>query len=61
MLLLTQPTRYSELLTSKMVMPMHYGTFPPLKETPVQFKQALANFPTKVIVMEPGETRSFGQ
>jgi len=50
-----------ELLTSKMVMPMHYGTFPPLKGTPVQFKQALANFPTKVIVMEPGETRSFGK
>ncbi len=50
-----------ELLKSKMVMPMHYGTFPPLKGTPVQFKQALGSFPTKVIVMEPGETRSFGK
>jgi L-ascorbate metabolism protein UlaG (beta-lactamase superfamily) len=50
-----------ELLKSKMVMPMHYGTFPPLKGTPAQFKQALANFPTKVIVIEPGETRSFGR
>jgi L-ascorbate metabolism protein UlaG (beta-lactamase superfamily) len=50
-----------ELLKSKMVMPMHYGTFPPLKGTPAQFKQALGSFPTKVIVMKPGETRSFGQ
>ena len=50
-----------ELLKSKMVMPMHYGTFPPLKGTSVQFKQALANFATKVIVMKPGETRSFGK
>lgn len=48
-----------ELLKSKMVMPMHYGTFPPLKGTPAQFKRALANFPTKVIVMAPGETRNF--
>ena len=32
-----------ELLKSKMVVPMHYGTFPPLKGTPAQFKQALGN------------------
>jgi L-ascorbate metabolism protein UlaG (beta-lactamase superfamily) len=48
-----------ELLKTKTVMPMHYGTFPPLKGTPEQFKQALGDFPTTVIVMTPGETKSF--
>ncbi|MFQ5936294.1 MAG: metal-dependent hydrolase [Acidiferrobacterales bacterium] len=47
------------LLKSKMVMPMHYGTFPPLKGTPGQFQKALADFPAKVVIMQPGETRKF--
>lgn len=47
------------LLGTKTVIPMHYGTFPPLKGTPEQFEKALGDFPTKVIVMRPGETREF--
>jgi L-ascorbate metabolism protein UlaG (beta-lactamase superfamily) len=47
------------LLKTKTVMPMHYGTFPPLKGTPEQFKQALGDYPGEVVVMQPGETRKF--
>jgi L-ascorbate metabolism protein UlaG (beta-lactamase superfamily) len=48
-----------ELLKVERVVPMHYGTFPPLKGTPEQFKSALGDYPGEVIVMTPGETRSF--
>lgn len=48
-----------ELLKTPTVVPMHYGTFPPLKGTPAQFKEALGSTSTKVVVMEPGETRDF--
>lgn len=48
-----------ELLKVKKVMPMHYGTFPPLKGTPEQFKQALGSSKTEVVVMQPGDTMKF--
>jgi L-ascorbate metabolism protein UlaG (beta-lactamase superfamily) len=41
------------------VVPIHYGTFGLLKGTPEQFKNALQGFATEVIVMKPGELRSF--
>ncbi len=47
------------LLETKTVMPMHYGTYPVLKGTPEQFKQALGDYPGEVVVMQPGETRKF--
>ncbi len=47
-----------ELMKPKMVIPMHYGTFPPLKGTPQEFMEALGDSPLKVQVMEPGETLS---
>lgn len=47
------------LLKSKRVIPIHYGTFPPLKGTPEQFRQALGSAATEVIEMQPGEKRSF--
>ncbi len=47
------------LLKTPAVVPMHYGTFKPLKGTPAQFKQALGNSPTRVIEMKPGEIRNF--
>jgi L-ascorbate metabolism protein UlaG (beta-lactamase superfamily) len=47
------------LLKTKTVVPIHYGTFPPLKGTPAQFKAALGNSGTNVVVMQPGETRNF--
>ena len=43
------------LLKTPKVIPMHYATFPPLKGTPQQFKDALKG-DTEVIVMEPGQT-----
>ena len=46
------------LLKTKTVMPMHYGTFPPLKGTPQEFIDALGDSPVKVKVMSPGETMS---
>jgi len=46
------------LLKVSRVIPMHYGTFPPLKGTPEQFKQQLAGFDTEVIVLEPGDKRN---
>ena len=47
------------LLKTKTAIPIHYGTFPPLKGTPEQFKAALGDFPTKVIDMQPGNTQKF--
>jgi L-ascorbate metabolism protein UlaG (beta-lactamase superfamily) len=41
------------------IIPMHYGTFPPLKGTPEEFKKHLAGVSTEVIVMTPGEKKSF--
>jgi len=42
------------LLKTPKVIPMHYGTFPPLKGTPDEFKAALKG-DSEVIVMEPGQ------
>ena len=47
------------LLKSKRVMPFHYGTFKPLKGTPAQLKAALGDTATEIVVMKPGETRTF--
>lgn len=48
-----------ELLGVKRVIPMHYGTFPPLKGTPAEFADALGDYDAEVIVMEPGEKLTF--
>ena len=48
-----------ELLKTPQVIPMHYGTFPPLKGTPEAFKAALASTSTKVTVIQPGESVKF--
>jgi L-ascorbate metabolism protein UlaG (beta-lactamase superfamily) len=46
-------------LKTPKVVPFHYGTFPPLKGTPEELKAALGDTAVEVIVMTPGETRSF--
>ncbi|MDX1431631.1 MAG: metal-dependent hydrolase [Gammaproteobacteria bacterium] len=46
-------------LNSKAVIPIHYGTFPPLKGTPEQLKAALGSHPAKLIVMNPGDSMKF--
>ncbi len=43
------------LMKPKLVVPIHYGTFPPLKGTPQELIDALGDSPIKVKVMEPGE------
>ncbi len=47
------------LLKAKNVVPMHFGTFPPLKGTPAQFKAALGDAASTMVEMKPGETRKF--
>jgi len=47
------------MLKVKKVIPMHYGTFPPLKGTPQELKKLLNDFEAEIIVMKPGETRNF--
>lgn len=47
------------LLESKKVIPMHYGTFKPLKGTPEQLKEALGDMAPMVTVMQPGDILSF--
>jgi L-ascorbate metabolism protein UlaG (beta-lactamase superfamily) len=49
----------SELVKPKQVIPIHYGTFPPLKGTPAEFKAALGNAPIEVLAIEPGEALTF--
>lgn len=49
------------LLKPKTVVPMHYGTFPPLKGTPAQFQEALGRHPVEIVVMSPGEERQFSK
>jgi len=44
-----------KLMQPKMVVPMHYGTFPPLKGTPAEFIEALGDSAIEVKVMEPGD------
>jgi L-ascorbate metabolism protein UlaG (beta-lactamase superfamily) len=47
------------MMKPKFAIPIHYGTFPPLKGTPEEYKAALGHTRTKVIVMTPGGTQIF--
>ena len=49
----------NNLLKSKTIIPIHYGTYPVLKGTPEQLKQALGSTSAKLVVMNPGDTRKF--
>jgi L-ascorbate metabolism protein UlaG (beta-lactamase superfamily) len=49
----------NRLLKPKIAIPFHYGTFPVLKGTPEEYQQALGATSTQVVVMQPGEKRSF--
>jgi len=48
-----------ELIHPKMVIPMHWGTFPVINRTPAEFKAALGDAPVKVLDMKPGDTLKF--
>jgi L-ascorbate metabolism protein UlaG (beta-lactamase superfamily) len=46
-----------ELLDPRWVVPMHYGTFPPLAGTPDELRRHLtAGTKTEVVALEPGQT-----
>jgi L-ascorbate metabolism protein UlaG (beta-lactamase superfamily) len=47
------------LLDTPIVVPIHYGTFPPLKGTPEEFQAALSKWSGEVVVMQPGDIREF--
>lgn len=47
------------LLKPKRVLPMHYGTFPPLKGTPDQLKKALGEGAAEVVDIQPGQSVKF--
>jgi L-ascorbate metabolism protein UlaG (beta-lactamase superfamily) len=49
----------TRMIHPKYVIPMHYGTTPQLKGTPEEFIQALGKTDTRVLVLKPGETKSF--
>ena len=43
------------LLKPKQVIPMHFGTFPPLTGRPEQLAELIKDLPTKVLALEPGK------
>jgi len=45
-----------ELLRPKAVIPMHFGTFPPLIGKPGDLKTAVADLGVQVLEMKPGQT-----
>ncbi|WP_457550500.1 metal-dependent hydrolase [Archaeoglobus sp.] len=45
-----------ELLKPEVVVPMHYNTFPPIKQNPEDFKKEAEKLGVKVVVLKPGES-----
>jgi L-ascorbate metabolism protein UlaG (beta-lactamase superfamily) len=48
-----------ELVKPKVVIPMHFGTYPVINRTPAEFRAALGNAPIKLIEMKPGDALKF--
>jgi L-ascorbate metabolism protein UlaG (beta-lactamase superfamily) len=49
----------TELIKPKFAIPIHYGTFPPLKGTPQEYQQALGTTSVKVFPINPGDKLTF--
>lgn len=47
------------LVKPEIAIPIHYGTFPPLKGTPDEFIDALGDTSVEVMVLSPGDERTF--
>ena len=47
-----------ELVKPKVAIPMHYNTWPPIEQNPLEFKAAVeeAGLGTQVVIVNPGET-----
>jgi len=48
-----------EYIKPRLVIPMHYGTFPVINHTPAELKAALGNAPIRMIEAKPGEAVRF--
>ena len=48
-----------EMIEPKFALPIHYGTNPALRGTPAEFKAALGNSPTQMLVVDPGNKVEF--
>jgi L-ascorbate metabolism protein UlaG (beta-lactamase superfamily) len=49
----------TELIKPKFAIPIHYGTFPPLKGTPQEYQQALGTTSVKMFPINPGDKLTF--
>ena len=49
----------TEMIKPKFAIPIHYGTFPPLKGTPQEYVQALGTTAVKVFPISPGDKLTF--
>ncbi len=45
-----------ELIRPEIAIPMHYNTFPPIRQNPEEFKEKAEKIGVKVIVLNPGES-----
>ena len=45
-----------KLIKARKIIPMHFGTFPPLTGRPDQLSEMVGNFETEVWALEPGKT-----
>ena len=48
-----------ELIKPKLVLPIHYGTYPVINRTPAELKAALGDAPIEVLELKPGEAARF--
>jgi len=51
-----EATYACQLLRPRTVIPMHFGTFPPLTGTPRELKKLVADIAVEVVEMSPGQT-----
>lgn len=49
----------NRLIKPGIAVPIHFGTYPAINRTPEEFIEALGDTPTGVVVMEPGDSRTF--
>ncbi len=44
-----------ELIKPEIVVPMHYNTFPPIRQNPEEFRERAEKLGVKVVILNPGE------
>jgi L-ascorbate metabolism protein UlaG (beta-lactamase superfamily) len=48
-----------ELIKPKQVLPIHYGTFPPINRTPAEFRQAMGDTDVEILNAAPGQVLKY--